>query len=327
MDGHEDLDILCEDTASFVQSSKLICKMIPEDDIHFATFIAEKMIPVDLRHLGDHYYDCSWEKDILERRRMADNGNWYVMSEEDYYYTLVYHAILQKSKVNPQYIDELNVMAEKLGVCSGDKEIHLKNLDHYMNRRGYRYVQPDDGSVPFQWQYINHAQGRTSEKEVDIIRKRSIRNFMGVFKKLGCYSRLKEWQYRAIRNTYDERTGKFLDIDRFARKVREKYEENIYDQLAQRRVYNYIDRYRSEIENIRLHLPAKMILKRNRECDNAVFTMWMQGYEEMPKVVQACLKSMERLGRKIVFLTEENLEEYIYLPDYIWDKYRSGEVG
>lgn len=146
-------------------------------------------------------------------------------------------------------------------------------------------------------------------------------------KKLGWYPCLKEWQYRAVRNTYDEKSGRFRDIDRFAKKVRRKYGEDIYDQLAQRRIYHYIDRYRAEIESIRLHLPAKMILKKNQECDNAVFTMWQQGYEDMPAVVRACVDSMKRLGRKVIVLTEQNLREYIDLPEYIWEKYSDGKIG
>lgn len=134
VDGHEDIDILCEDVVKFLEASKVFCKMVPEDDIHFVTFIAEKMIPVDLRHQGDNYYDSTWEKDILARRKMADNGNWYVMSEEDYYYTVIYYAILQKNEVNSQYIDKLSEMAEKLGVYAGNEKKHLENLDIYMKQ-------------------------------------------------------------------------------------------------------------------------------------------------------------------------------------------------
>ncbi len=154
-DGHEDIDILCEDAGQFMSVSNTICKMIPEDNIHLATFIGGKMIPIDLRHQGDNYYDELWEKDILERRIMANNGNWYIMSDEDYYYSLIYHAILQKSCINPMYINKLNKMSEGLGINSKNYQEHLKKLDDYMNKFGYQYVQPSDASVPFQWHYVN----------------------------------------------------------------------------------------------------------------------------------------------------------------------------
>lgn len=332
VEGHEDIDILCEDVTGFIETSKIIRKMIPEDDIHFVTFISGKTVPVDLRHQGDNYYDCQWEKDILTRRKMADNGNWYVMSEEDYYYTLVYHAILQKKEVDPQYIEKLNTMAEKSDLCAGSKEEHLKNLNHYMEQKGYCYVRPDDASVPFQWKYVDRAQRRLSKRATGVVKSGKIRDFFGggvyhLSQQLGWYPYLKEWQYKAIRNTYDKKAGRFRDIVRYAGKVRRKYGEDIYDQLAQRRVYHYIDRYRSEIEDIRLHLPSKLVLKRNGECDDAVFTMWLQGYDDMPEVVQACVESMEQLGRKIILLTEKNLHDYIYLPDYVWEKYESGIIG
>ncbi len=109
---------------------------------------------------------------------MADNGNWYVMSEEDYYCTLVYHAILQKREVDPQYIDKLNTMAKKSGLCAGNKETHLKNLNHYMKQRGYRYVQPDDASVPFQWKYVDRAQRRLSKKATGVVKSGKICKFI-----------------------------------------------------------------------------------------------------------------------------------------------------
>lgn len=132
--------------------------------------------------------------------------------------------------------------------------------------------------------------------------------------------------YKILRNTYDEGTGRFWDIDRFAKKAKRKYGEDVYDQLAKSRVYHYIDRYRAEVEDIRLHLSSKLMLKRNFECDNAAFTMWLQGNDDMPAVVQACLTSMGRLGRKVIVLTEKNLNDYIYLPDYVWEKYKNGKM-
>lgn len=170
-DGHEDIDILCENVDTFVAASKVFCKMVPEDDIHFVTFIAGTTIPIDLRHQGDQYYDNSWERDILSRRKKADNGNWYVMSDEDYYYSLVYHVILQKSEVNPQYIIKLNTMAKKLDIQADNKEEHLKKLDEYMRRQGYRYIQPEDASIPFQWKYIEDTHKNKEEKKTIEIQK------------------------------------------------------------------------------------------------------------------------------------------------------------
>ena len=332
VDGHEDIDILCEDVSAFTEVSKVFCKMIPEDDIHFVTFIGEKMVPVDLRYQGDNYYDNAWEKDLLGRRRIADNGNWYVMTDEDYYYTLAYHSILQKNEVNPQYIDKLNKMGSKLAINTGRIEEHLKNLDEYMIQNGYQYVQPSDVSVPFQWKYIKDKQETQLIKEKNGIGIHKMRKIVrgGVyclFQKLGWYPYLKELQFKILRHTYDEVSEKFRDIEIFARKARKKYGENIYDQLAQRRLYHYIDRYRSEIEDIRSHLPSKLLLKRNQECDDAVFTMWLQGYDDMPAVVQACLESMKRIGKRIVVLTEKKLRDYVYLPDYVWEKYKDGQIG
>ena len=55
-----------------------------------------------------------------------------------------------------------------------------------------------------------------------------------------------------------------------------------------------------------------MLLKRNYECDNVVFTMWLQGYGDMPAVVRACLESMKRLKKDYYFNRDEFTRLYFF---------------
>ena len=145
--GHEDIDILVDDVDKFVAATGVVPKMWPEDKWHFIVFIEGMGIPLDVREVGDCYYDPKWEADILERRQIADNGNWFVMSENDYYYTLAYHSILQKYQTSQEYIKRLDSMAEKLGLNVQGEKHHLKQLDVFMKTCKYKYTPPKDTSV------------------------------------------------------------------------------------------------------------------------------------------------------------------------------------
>ena len=67
----------------------------------------------------------------------------------------------------------------------------------------------------------------------------------------------------------------------------------------------------------------------NPNPSNKVWVCWLQGFEDAPPLVQACCRSLKRNlpDREIVLLTEENLPDYIQLPDYILTKYRARNIG
>ena len=58
-----------------------------------------------------------------------------------------------------------------------------------------------------------------------------------------------------------------------------------------------------------------------------IWWCWLQGLEEAPDVVKACYRSLEKMGRQIVILTEENLHEFLQLPDWIMEKYQRGIIN
>lgn len=58
-----------------------------------------------------------------------------------------------------------------------------------------------------------------------------------------------------------------------------------------------------------------------------VFVMWLQGEENAPKVIKACIKSVrERTGEKFTLLKDEDIKNYIELPEYVWEKKEKGEM-
>ncbi len=152
LDGHPDIDILCSDSDALArrigaQTNRKNQHGHYGDGTHFHVFINGRKVSLDLRHTGDGYYCTDWQRDALSRRLF--NGSFYVMSDEDYFYTLAYHAILQKPSLTDEYCRRLRTMADSLGVkVDNDSEegfIHV--LQDYMRSKGYTFTYPRDEMV------------------------------------------------------------------------------------------------------------------------------------------------------------------------------------
>lgn len=87
-------------------------------------------------------------------------------------------------------------------------------------------------------------------------------------------------------------------------------------------VMGYLRRYAKPISLIRPATPDV-----TPEPERA-FTIWYQGEEQAPPLVKACFRSMRRhLKQELVVLDEKTLFDWISLPDYIVEKWRSGKIA
>lgn len=61
---------------------------------------------------------------------------------------------------------------------------------------------------------------------------------------------------------------------------------------------------------------------------NKVWVCWMQGIEQAPALVQRCYRSIQENlpDKEIVLLTEENLSQYVQIPEFIMDKLHKGII-
>ena len=61
---------------------------------------------------------------------------------------------------------------------------------------------------------------------------------------------------------------------------------------------------------------------------NTVWFLWMQGIDQAPELVKKCLASLQKQikDKEIVILDENNLLDYIQLPNYIMEKYQKGII-
>lgn len=71
------------------------------------------------------------------------------------------------------------------------------------------------------------------------------------------------------------------------------------------------------------------LLKKNHSHRRTIWTIWLQGMENAPKIVQVCYDSLKKniKDREIVVITENNYSNYVSFPEYIMDKYKKGIIS
>lgn len=74
---------------------------------------------------------------------------------------------------------------------------------------------------------------------------------------------------------------------------------------------------------------AKSEYTLSNENNKVIWVCWLQGMDNAPKLVQRCYESLKSnmKGYKINVITEENMFEYIEIPDYIVTKWKKGIIS
>ena len=71
------------------------------------------------------------------------------------------------------------------------------------------------------------------------------------------------------------------------------------------------------------------ISKNKKQNSAKIWFCWLQGYENAPELVKACYNSLKinMPNYEIIFLSEDNICDYIGFPEHINQKYKSGKIG
>ncbi len=138
---HGDIDILVEDLEETVATlsavrvdaySNFVDSNQKDLKNKYLVSVDEKIAILDFRYVGDNYLDAQWAQGILDRR--WKEGILYRPTDKDWYWTLLYHALIHKGDIT-QYKETL----DRLG-----SQHNRRNLAEYMGRHGYQFTQPDD---------------------------------------------------------------------------------------------------------------------------------------------------------------------------------------
>ena len=138
-DNHNDIDILCKNR-DIVSKALHATQKKNKDPIHYLVFVDSKQVNLDIRQVGDGYYDANWEQAILDNKKHYNN-QFYIMDEENYLYTLIYHVFIQKYSVGKDYLQRISMLVAKMGMDVGNDYIEL--LEKYMSSKKYRYTYPE----------------------------------------------------------------------------------------------------------------------------------------------------------------------------------------
>lgn len=157
VEGHGDIDLLVENK-NYISYLTLAKPVYPESyRVYHTISIANNNVPFDFRFVGDNYYDQPWEEQILENRELRKNL-FYVPSDEDQFYSLLYHAYIQKREVRTDYIPKLSFYAEIIHeTFSPDIKTSINQLDSYLKRNHFEYIRPTDKTVIYNTNNISFS--------------------------------------------------------------------------------------------------------------------------------------------------------------------------
>ena len=164
--GHNDIDIICEsmEDAKYVLNAERVCK---EDyRVQYKTKVEDRIIYFDLRSIGDNYYCEQMEKDILKERIYNEKG-FYTLNSEDYFYTLLYHALIQKLDFTEDYKNKLINMSIKNMNKDTSLEEWAEILKEWMLSKEYAMVPPKDKSVIFNLNNTEYFKPLIYRGEID----------------------------------------------------------------------------------------------------------------------------------------------------------------
>lgn len=91
-------------------------------------------------------------------------------------------------------------------------------------------------------------------------------------------------------------------------------------------IYRFLDKFVTKDT----YSVEELMEKPEVEVNRTIWLMWLQGLEDAPEVIKKCCSSIyknkpENYG--VIFLTRQNINDYITLPDYIWQKYDRGIIS
>lgn len=160
MDGHGDIDLICSDSKKIVAALNAYSNDSQIRDglgngTHYFIILKGEKVSLDLRHIGDDYYCEKWQRDMLTTKVWKDG--FYVLNDQHHFFSLIYHAILQKPRLSEEYRARLKKMGIAAGIhiTSTETPFFMNLLEKYMRDENYNFVYPVDHYVSLRKKVIN----------------------------------------------------------------------------------------------------------------------------------------------------------------------------
>jgi hypothetical protein len=163
----DDIDLLVNNRQKFALFSNAVKMSKGAERANYSILVDKQKLYIDLRYIGDNYFDQFWQQDCMNNKVLHDKG-FYIMDEENQYFSLLYHALIHKKIMPEKY--------KKYFIFSNEE---LRNkLYKFMFKKGYLMVEPNDITLNF-----NKENGG----DIKFSRPRRLRNkkgFSGFIKKI-----------------------------------------------------------------------------------------------------------------------------------------------
>lgn len=148
----KDVDILCANSRDLRIAANATVRDNVEGCVKLNIKVAGVDVPFDVRLIGDGYYDIGWQQAML-KQRVCGVGGIFRPRDDDYFFSLYYHSMLQKPSVKPVYTERLLQLSERLGLDFIDPQRLLdplsaaRILEGFLKANGYTYATPKDAEV------------------------------------------------------------------------------------------------------------------------------------------------------------------------------------
>ena len=147
--------------------------------------VNNEKISVDIRFIGDKYYDVSFEKDILSTKVKTDG--FFRPRDDMYFFSLLYHCKVHKNEVKEKYVCILANLANNLNFSWYKKEDVLNDekvgqmIRGYYQANNYYYEDPMDNGVIRNKniiKYLPNSNSLLSKDSYAIKIKKTVRKFI-----------------------------------------------------------------------------------------------------------------------------------------------------
>lgn len=156
----DDIDFLVQNRRAFAYFSNARKMSKGTERANFRIRVSNQEIDIDIRYIGDNYFDTRWQMNCM-KSRLKHPGGFYIMDEENQYHSLAYHALIHKRAMPEKYKAFFNMTDENL----------KNNLYKFMHEHDYHMVEPKDVTLFF---------NRNNGGDIKFCRERRLRTKRGI---------------------------------------------------------------------------------------------------------------------------------------------------
>lgn len=163
---HNDIDIICDslEEVKYILNAEPVHK--EQYRVQYKVKVDNRIAFFDLRSIGDNYYYTPMEQKILSERIYNDKG-FYTLNQENYFYSLLYHAIIQKLDFTKDYKEKLIQMKVEKIDLEMSLEDYIQILKKWMIKNEFIIVRPIDKSVIFNKYMVEYFEPLVYKKETN----------------------------------------------------------------------------------------------------------------------------------------------------------------